>query len=49
VADRPDISRAITHRVEDSLVPVIRGFIAADPDRILRDAAPDGPPLTGAS
>ena len=34
-ADRPDIGRAIAHRVEHGLVPVKCGFVATNPDRHL--------------
>ena len=43
-ADRPDIGRAITHRVENGLVPVICGLIAANPDRHLARRRAGRPP-----
>jgi hypothetical protein len=48
-ADRADIGGLVAHRVEHGLVAVKDLLVAADPDRILPLAAPEGPPLTGES
>ena len=42
--DRPDIGRAITHRFEDGLVPIICGLIAANPNRHLARLRAGRPP-----